>query len=370
MKRAMIDAAAGNPLDHALRTVARQVGLLGAVTAKNAARERARLLAAYSAGDSATPDWEYDPTEVGALRRVLDVIQNELDAGGAAASPVGALYMARCDELALELALVESVGGPDFGRLSAARFPAASPEADALAAAFTDPRGPHGQALADDENGECWSDSDDPDSLISRVRRLVGHLRLPVRVEARDGMASLAATGDGIVVVAAHRRLSHRAAERTALHEVHGHVLPRVRAARQSLSIFSIGTARGIDEQEGLALLLEERAGYLRGARARELGARHSCVMAMRSGASFVEAMKLLREDLGLDLEMALRVAERAYRGGDGVHAGLGREVVYLPAFIGVRTHLRERPADEAILASGQVSLDALDVLREHARPC
>lgn len=59
----------------------------------------------------------------------------------------------------------------------------------------------------------------------------------------------------------------------------------------------------------------------------------------------------------------AVLVAERAFRGGDGVMAGLGRERIYLEAFLRVGEHLRRKPTDEGILTSGQVSLDAIAVL-------
>jgi hypothetical protein len=87
----------------------------------------------------------------------------------------------------------------------------------------------------------------------------------------------------------------------------------------------------------------------------------------MDSGASFVECVRGLVGDHAFAPREAVLVAERAYRGGDGERAGLGRERMYLACLARVRAHLAGAPADEAVLASGQVAVDAVDALRPHA---
>jgi hypothetical protein len=47
---------------------------------------------------------------------------------------------------------------------------------------------------------------------------------------------------------------------------------------------------------------------------------------------------------------------------------GLGRERIYLEAFLRVKEHLAKMPTDEAILTSGQVSLDAIPTLALYVR--
>jgi hypothetical protein len=71
----------------------------------------------------------------------------------------------------------------------------------------------------------------------------------------------------------------------------------------------------------------------------------------------------------GLDVLQAVVIAERVFRGGDGVRPGLGRERVYLEALVRVRSHLDARPEDEAVLAMGQVSVEAAPSLSA-ALPC
>ena len=152
------------------------------------------------------------------------------------------------------------------------------------------------------------------------------------------------------------------------MYEIEAHAIPRARAAKGKLAIFQIGTARGIDDQEGLALVLEERGNYLVAKRKRELAARHLAVEAMDGGARFAENVNALVKEHGLAPREAVLVAERVYRGGDGWTPGLGRERIYLEAFLRVREHLAKKPTDEGILTSGQVSIEAVAVLAPYVR--
>jgi hypothetical protein len=84
----------------------------------------------------------------------------------------------------------------------------------------------------------------------------------------------------------------------------------------------------------------------------------------MTDGATFADVAPALASEHGLDALQAVVVAERVFRGGDGVRPGLGRERVYLEALVRVRAHLESRPEDEAVLATGQVAVDAAPALR------
>jgi hypothetical protein len=177
-------------------------------------------------------------------------------------------------------------------------------------------------------------------------------------------LAPLAATGDGVILVAPGRPVAAEDAARTVLHEIEGHARPRARAAEVPLAIFRAGTARGVDDQEGRALLLEERTGLLGSRRRRQLAARHRACEAMAGGASFADVAPTLVREHGLDPFQAVVVTERVFRGGDGVRPGLGRERVYLEALVRVRAHLEAHPEDEAVLATGQVAVEAAAALR------
>jgi hypothetical protein len=134
-----------------------------------------------------------------------------------------------------------------------------------------------------------------------------------------------------------------------------------------TLALFRAGTARGIDDQEGRALLLEERTHLLDGTRRRQLAARHRCVEAMLAGGRFDEVVRMLVDAHAIDPMEAVIVAERAFRGANGTQVGLGRERVYLESLLRVRAHLERRPGEEAVLACGQVAVECAEILRPFA---
>ena len=350
---------------HAALEVARAVRVLGAATPRNAAAERKRLAARYEAGEECLPEWQYAPEPVTSVLRRLDALEQAAHAFG---GELGQALVARLRELTLEARLMASVGQPDFARLAEARYPAKDPASDVLARRWLRRR--------PEDDGAAPLPTDDPSdarSLLCQIRQLVGKLALPMAVTTTTNLSSLAAVGERTIYVARGRTTTERAARRTAIHEVYGHALPRARASAQH-PIFALGTARGADDQEGLALFYEERAGLLCNARRAELARRHLAAAAMRSGASFIEVVRTLRGS-GATLSEALLCAERVYRGSTGTFAGLGRESVYLASFRRVRAHLRAHPEDEIVLGSGQIAVAeasrcGTQFAGRHALPC
>jgi hypothetical protein len=371
-KRAFVHDEPGLPawLARAERLIleaARSIRLLGSVVPRNAAQERTRLVAAFEAGNAASPQWTYARSDHSALRRALARAAQRLDAEG---HPIGLLYAERARELEIEAALASEAGTSIFGALARARYrsvnPAKAGEATILARKWIN-EAREGHALPHDAE-RILSDAIDPRSLLSRMREEVGRLMLPFAVVVQPSLPALAATGERHILIAAQRPCSLRDVERTVMHEVEAHAIPRARATQAKIAIFQVGTARGVDDQEGFALVLEDRHGYLDLRRKRELAARHLAVEAMDGGARFHENVTALVKEHGLLLPEAILVAERAYRGGDGTFAGLGRERIYLEAFLRVGEHLAVRPTDEGILTSGQVSLSAVTTLEPFVR--
>ncbi|MFO0755671.1 MAG: DUF1704 domain-containing protein [Byssovorax sp.] len=334
-----------------------QIRVIAANTPRNLREELDRLGRGFPLR-RAEPRFEYERTPLDArLRRTLEDLGDALDAEGA----LGVVYAARARELAEEAALCEHAGTPGLwaaARRRYARRDRFDTDADALAVTWLDE--PEAAAPSPDELPCVRSDDEaDPRSLLSRLRREIGRRRLPIRAVVSPNIASLAATGDGFVQVVAARMLSVRDVERTVLHEIEGHVLPRLASARHRLGIFAVGTARGSDDQEGRALLFERAAGFLDRGRRREIALRHLAARSVERGASFVSTADLLVER-GAAVPDALRIAARVHRGG-----GLGREAVYLPALLRVEAALeRDRGLDQ-VLAAGRVSIDAAPVLRE-----
>ena len=345
----------------------RSVRLLGSVVPRNASQERVRILEALEAGEYVMPRWSYARTDHTALRKALGSAAQRL---ASEPHPIAQLYAARCRELEIEAALASEAGTAVLGALARARFRSLSPQAAGEATilarkwvaeaheALGDPRDSR-----DKRDALLASDSNEPTSLLMRMREEISRLGLPFAVVVQPSMAALAATGERHILVASNRMTSREDVERTVMHEIEAHAIPRTRAAQAPIAIFQIGTARGVDDQEGLALVLEERGNYLSPRRKRELAARHLAVEAMDGGATFTDALSALVKEHGMPAPDAVLVAERAFRGGDGVMAGLGRERIYLEAFLRVGEHLRRKPTDEGILTSGQVSLDAIAVL-------
>jgi hypothetical protein len=350
-------------VDPVLATAAARIRLLAAVTPEDTEAERARLAAALDAGKDAIPRWTYARVDYGDLAAELDRMADGLEALSNA-EPLATVYAGRAAEMALEARLSGCPGTPAFGRLARRRFELLRPDeehARTLARTWL--------ALPDEpaRGPSRTTDGPEPESLASRLRHAVGARRLPFAVEVRPGLASLAATGERTVFVAAGRTADDEDIRRTTLHEIEAHVVPRARAATLSPRIFQLGTARGADEQEGLALLLEERHGFLAPRRKRELALRHTTILSMDAGASFTECARALMRDHALPARDAVLLAERAYRGSDGNAPGLGRERIYLASYARVRAHLATHPNDEPVLLSGQVALEAIEALRPYS---
>ncbi len=347
--------------DEALTLAARGVHLLSAATPTNAQTERARLIAAANRDELTIPKWTYRAAPKSDVRARLEHAVKALESLDE--DPLAKIYLLRAQELACEAELAQAAGSRLFSDLANARFSAHSSasekKATALAKRWT-------KETSADEPEKIACDADHPDSLLSLMKKEVGKRALPFRVQVHPALSSLAATGDGVIYVAASRSISKAAAARTVLHEIEGHALPRVRASKLELAIFRIGTARGTDDQEGLALLIEERAGFLVGERRRDLAARALAVAAMRNGADFAEIVTLLKKEHARDVAQSVAIAERIFRGSDGTHPGLGRESIYIESFVRVKDHVTKFPEAERVLASGQVSIESIAALTPH----
>jgi len=285
-----------------LAGIARSVRLLGAATPNDGHIEHGRLLSDYAKGRERLPVWSYEPAveESERLLRILEGVTTRLRRLGG--TPLGALYGARADELQLELEAALAVGTPMFAARARARFGAAAERdrANALASAWCAERDVPG------ESPLLASDDRDPRSLVSRMRAEVARRHLAFAVRTSPSLAALAAISGDTLWVAEGRKLTALDVERTVVHEIEAHALPRSRARTLPVPLFAIGTAGGSDDQEGYALALEERRGVSGPSRRRELGARHVAVSLMSAGADFVSVVRSLRAE-GVPLETCLR---------------------------------------------------------------
>jgi hypothetical protein len=344
-----MNVARRSDLERWLTRAESSIALLERTRPLNFAGEQARLLEAWRAGRRTAPAFRYAARpDLSALRMALDAIVEGVHSGDS----WGAIFADRAFELGLEARAAELIGTTEFAEQAAARFPEdvtpCGRAADdwSLAWSRLDPGlEPDRMHLSDDER--------DPRSLVACMRRAVGQRRLAVRVVVSPELPTLAATAGGVVFVRARQAHGAGEAERIVVHEIEGHVIPRVRASAEEHGLFTLGTAGGSDDQEGRALLLEEQSGILDPRRRAVLGRRHAAARALRRGADWVETVELLME-LGAALAEAIDLASRIHRGG-----GLGREIVYLPALARVRAAAEREPQLLSWLERGRISLAA-----------
>ena len=180
---------------------AREVKLLGSLTPVDAHRERARLVAAIQAGREASPRWSYARVAHDDLRRALDAAERALAAE--AETSCDRLYLGRLRELSLEAELCAAAGTAALPRLARERFAsgdaAVTRQASLLCKSWLDEPA---QAAPPET---LASDDADPRSLLSRMRAEVGRLHLPFTIVTEASLASLAATGDGVILIAPAR---------------------------------------------------------------------------------------------------------------------------------------------------------------------
>lgn len=349
-------------IDALLDRAASSVRLLAAVTPANAADERKRMIRASLAGERLSPKWQYarDDGAAAWVPRALEAVSRELP--NRLPRALANVYLARIEELDLERRIACAAGRMALPSLARERFGTAGGRALELATRWAS------EAPSDADHPSVVSDSRHPSSLLSTMRARVSELGLEFRVVVHPSLASLAATGERTIYVAAGRDVPADVTRRTVMHETLAHALPRQRARSQPLGVFSFGTARGQDDQEGYALWLEETEGHMSATRRRELGARHVATRAMRDGGSFHDVVSRLRA-LGHDAPSAVTISERVFRGGTGTREGLGREAVYLAAYHRVSSALSRAPHLSAVLSSGQVSVRAAPTLAAFMAP-
>ena len=316
--------------------------VISACTPINLEAELTALHDDFGRGHERAPRFLYAARPEVDVRDVLLRAAEELDSWD---DGLASLYAARARELSVEAAICHAAGRRQLPALAAKRYP----NADSPAGWLERPEREEAPTVISD-------DRRDRRSLLNRLGEELGARRLPVRVVVSDRLSALAATGPGVIYVAAGRAMTERDVERTVLHEIEGHALPRER----SRGLLRHGTAQGSDHQEGRALVIEERAGFLDRGRRYELACRHLAGQQVRAGSDFVQTVRVLR-DSDAELGAALRIAARAHRGG-----GLARELVYLPAYLHVKGALERDPSIEAVMETGQCSVEAAAILTRY----
>ena len=338
-------------LDRLLLSAEQHISLLERCTPCNFQSESRAVDAAWRQGQPRNPRFEYaSHRSLFSLQKALAQVVERASQGPALLP----LYAARAEELRLEAELAQNVGKAAFSRLASRRFSVPADSAGVQAQRWSETWLKEHREVDELQPLIPVEDTSDERSLVSLMAQAIGEQRLPFRIEFRPGLASMAATGEGVIVIRHGAKLSENRARRIVLHEVFGHALPRAQARREPCRLFSAGTARGPDEEEGRALLLEERHDLLSPLRRAELARRHLGALSVRQGADWVQTVELLLSS-GASLAEAQALAHRSHRGG-----GLARELVYLPAFWRLREAFRRTPTLERWFERGRVSLASI----------
>jgi hypothetical protein len=340
-----------------LQRAERETQLFWRATPEDPRAASVALAASVRTGRAYRPLRPGPAVDLSAIRGALAAIESRLTGEG----PIAELVVARARELSLEASLAEALYSTELPALAAARFPAPSGElafaVDELVARALAHAPP--PAVAEHRS----DDAADARSLVSRLRRGASEMALPLRIEIRSRQLAVAATGEGLVAVRPFVMLTREASERVAVHELFAHALPRFRAATLGVGLLRAGTARSGDHEEGRAILIEERRGFLGAERLHDLALRHRAALSVRASATPEETVKLVLE-LGATLDRALDLALRVHRGG-----GLAREIVYLPSYVEVCAAFAAEPTLETWFERGRMSLAGARCFAEHGLP-
>ena len=345
-------------LDFRLRRIVDVARLLPALTARNGADERARLVRALEQDEPLEPRWELQ------RRRVEPQVWRMLaDARLLAEESVArTLYLARFEELELELHMIESLGDARTIRRMAAHHFGTGSETIRVDTEEISLRRVADRMLTElspePEERVVPADAPSGPSLAGIVRALARAAGLEIEVKVEPRLVANAAAGERTVYVAA-RTFGRREAQRLAVHEVLGHLVAAANGRAQPLGILAAGTAGSFGDQEGLALFLEERAGLMDGSRLRTLAARVWITARLHDGARFGDSVRELHRVHGFEPTEAVALGERAYRGG-----GVARDACYLRGWMNVRGAVGTGEVRLDELRSGKVGVADVPALR------
>jgi len=344
-------------LDVALKRLHAKARLLIGATTHSDPAERDRLATAVSRGEHAKPRWEWQPVPIEKrLWRALDQVRHLAERSAASA-----LYLARLEELEIELLLLESLGQSKRVRPMAARLFGTGGERVFEDHPMTVLDAAHhilSHTEADPEPKTIPAYSADGESLRDLMLSHSRQVGLHIAVRVDPSLIANAAVGERTVFIA-DRLFGVREAQRLAVHEVFGHLVSAFNGRTQLLGLLAIGTAGSYGDQEGVSICLEELAGLLDASRRRTLAGRLLATHAMHAGVSFGDAARILVLEHGFSSYEAVTLCERAFRGG-----GVARDAVYLGSWLRVRNAVARQDSSLGELQLGKISLSALPEVR------
>jgi hypothetical protein len=349
-------------LDDLLVGLSRRARLLPALVPENAVPERARLIGALERGEAVEPRWHFDHRPLS--RGLFDALEAAKERARALAHALLAeAYLARLEELELDLLILQALTDPHGNKRARAlgkrRF--GTGHSEVLGRSLSTTARAWLDALDDEDEEPRTVPPEGKGSLAEAMRRAAAAAALVLEVRVEPRLAAGAATGEHTVFVA-DRRFGVRESRRLVAHEILGHAIAAHNGRKWPLALFSAGSAQAFADQEGLALVLEERAGTFDPERRRTLALRVLASDWVHDGASFGDIALRLRKEHRLSSASAVAIAERACRG-----SGVARDVAYLAGYLRVSAAHQAGLSLNA-LRSGRISLElARDLPRYRA---
>lgn len=140
-----------------------------------------------------------------------------------------------------------------------------------------------------------------------------------------DNMIANALVSDTSVKINSTAHVLEIEANALAHHELGVHLVTTLNAKAQPLRILSLGCPVNTMTQEGMAILSEYLAGFLSIKRLKVLALRVLAVDSMIKEKSFRNTFMMLKEQYGVENNMAFTITARVYRGG-----GFTKDCLYL----------------------------------------
>lgn len=325
------------------------ISLLDAFAPLNFEAERTRIEGLLARSAVSLPRFEYRRERQRAVQLALRQIASarELLALAGDKHLLSVLLSERADELHVESRLVAARGTEQVSALGAERYVFSEREI-ACGAELAETWFEEALSLLEAEQSTTKERVTLASVLVNRSRRAGYSFRIVERE-----MPSIAAVGGDCLYVRKNASVAPHIAERVWVHEVGAHLLPRL-SAKQLGPPFRVGSASSNEDEEGRAILFEERSGLLGSARKLELSLRFKIALAARSSTSQASTLAHELVKRGAAPPQVAEALCRASRGG-----GLAREVSYLAGFLRVKEALEQEPKIEVWMGRGRISVSA-----------
>ncbi|WP_245686971.1 flavohemoglobin expression-modulating QEGLA motif protein [Shewanella colwelliana] len=208
---------------------------------------------------------------------------------------------------------------------------------------------------------------DDPDDNVGKLQDAQAICQILSSMAAQEGYTWQLQMDDSMVANAlvsgtkvrinSRAILSHTDSLALAHHELGVHLVTSLNAQSQPLNVLSLGCPLNTMTQEGLAILSEYLSGNLTLKRLKILALRVMAVASMIKDKDFRSTFLLLKEQYGVEDNLAYTITVRVYRGG-----GYTKDHLYLKGFSMI-LNAYETEANFNHLLTGKTSLAYLPLI-------